>query len=229
MTTNGSQPATSCSQDADTLRATLRELARRDAASTMQLAQIRAILAGVLADAGIEVTDDIVRLAVQVRAQVRALEADRAAIVEALLATGVSPASGDPVQLAAQVAEWVRVLGHDLDPSKRGKLDTRIGGFQMNLFDALTHITDNGIINAVTRDGDGTIAVDVTRLDGEHETIAIATLQPGDAAVLRALAVTASAYVDRFPTADAEWRKRMQEVVARGWDLATRMKAMGDA
>ena len=110
MTTSGSQPATSCSQDADTLRATLRELARRDAASTMQLAQIRAILAGVLADAGIEVTDDIVRLAVQVRAQVRALEADRAAIVEALLATGVSPASGDPVQLAAQVRELVREL-----------------------------------------------------------------------------------------------------------------------
>ena len=40
--------------------------------------------------------------------QVRALEADRAAIVELLLATGVEPASGDPVQLAAQVAEWVR-------------------------------------------------------------------------------------------------------------------------
>jgi len=110
VTTSGSQPATSCSQDADTLRATLRELARPDAASTMQLAQIRAILAGVLADAGIETTDDIVRLAVQVRAQVRALEADRAAIVELLLATGVEPASDDPVQLAAQVRELVREL-----------------------------------------------------------------------------------------------------------------------
>ena len=42
-----------------------------------QLAQIRAILAGILTDAGIEVTDDVVRLAVQVRAQVRALEAER--------------------------------------------------------------------------------------------------------------------------------------------------------
>ena len=39
---------------------------------------------------------------------VRALEADRAAIVELLLGTGVEPASGDPVQLVAQVAEWVR-------------------------------------------------------------------------------------------------------------------------
>ena len=81
------------------------------------LAQIRAILTGLLVDADIETTDDVVRLAVQVRAQVRALEAerdelvaDRAAIVELLLATGVEPASGDPVQLAAQVAEWVREL-----------------------------------------------------------------------------------------------------------------------
>ena len=149
------------------------------------LAQIRAILAGLLADAGIEVTDDVVRLAVQVRAQVRALEAerdelvaDRAAIVEALLSVGFETASGDPVQLAAQVRELVRALesvieraihsmrwlwgfwdgntvipapsadremvaqaweglamavgdlvealGHDPDPSKRGKLDERV-------------------------------------------------------------------------------------------------------
>ena len=143
-----------------------------------QLAQIRAILTGLLADVGIETTDDVVRLAVQVRALVRALEADRAAIVELLLATGVEPASGDPVQLAAQVRELVRALesvieraihsmrwlwgfwdgntvipapsadremvaqaweglamavgdlvealGHDPDPSKRGKLDERV-------------------------------------------------------------------------------------------------------
>ena len=95
-TTKARQSATKCSHP--------------DAASTMQLAQIRAILAGVLADAGIEVTDDIVRLAVQVRALVRALEADRAAIVEALLSTDVEPASGDPVQLAYQVRELVREL-----------------------------------------------------------------------------------------------------------------------
>ena len=79
------------------------------------LAQIRAILAGLLADAGIEVTDDVVRLAVQVRAQVRALEADLAAIVELLLATGVEPASDDPVQLAAQVRELVRRLRTERD------------------------------------------------------------------------------------------------------------------
>jgi len=92
------------------LRKRLIATAEHDAASTTQLAQIRAILAGILTDAGIEVTDDVVRLAVQVRALVRALEADRAAIVELLLATGVEPASGDPVQLAAQVRELVRQL-----------------------------------------------------------------------------------------------------------------------
>ena len=75
-----------------------------------QLAQIRAILTGLLADVGIETTDDVVRLAAQVRALVRALEADRAAIVEPLLATGVEPASSDPVQLAYQVRELVREL-----------------------------------------------------------------------------------------------------------------------
>jgi len=90
------------------LRERLITITRRDAASTTQLAQIRAILTGLLVDVGIETTDDVVRLAVQVRALVRALDADRAAIVELLLATGVEPASGDPVQLAAQVAEWVR-------------------------------------------------------------------------------------------------------------------------
>ena len=74
------------------------------------LAQIRAILAGLLADAGIEVTDDVVRLAVQVRAQVRALEADRDAVVEALLGVGFETACGDPVQLAWQAAELVRQL-----------------------------------------------------------------------------------------------------------------------
>ena len=111
MTTKPSQPATSRSHpDADEVRALLATTIRRDAASTTQLAQIRAILAGVLADAGIETTDDVVRLAAQVRALVRALEADRAAIVEPLLATGVEPASSDPVQLAYQVRELVREL-----------------------------------------------------------------------------------------------------------------------
>jgi len=42
--------------------------------------------------------------------QIQALEADRAAIVEALLSTDVEPASGDPVQLAYQVRELVREL-----------------------------------------------------------------------------------------------------------------------
>jgi len=82
LATKPSQPATSCSQDADALRAALDEqselliaITRRAAASTTQLAQVRAILADLLADAGIETTDDPVRLAVQVRALVRALEA----------------------------------------------------------------------------------------------------------------------------------------------------------
>ena len=97
-TTNPRQSATECSH--------------LDAASTTHLAQIRAILTGLLVDADIETTDDAVRLAVQVRALVRALEADRAAIVELLLATGVEPASGDPVQLAAQVRELVRQLAY---------------------------------------------------------------------------------------------------------------------
>ena len=88
------------------LRKRLIATAEHDAASTTQLAQVRAILAGLLVNADIETTDDVVRLAVQVRA----LEADRAAIVELLLATGVEPASGDPVQLAAQVRELVRGL-----------------------------------------------------------------------------------------------------------------------
>ena len=76
MTTKPSQSATSRSHpDADEVRALLATTTRRDAASTTQLAQIRAILAGLLVDADIETIDDAVRLAVQVRALVRALEA----------------------------------------------------------------------------------------------------------------------------------------------------------
>ena len=41
----------------------------------------------------------------QAQEQIRTLEADRAAIVEALLSTGAEPASGDPVQLVYQVRE----------------------------------------------------------------------------------------------------------------------------
>jgi len=57
----------------------------------------------------------------QAQARCRALEAerdeldaDRAAIVEALLSTGVEPASGDPVQLVYQVRELVRELRAEL-------------------------------------------------------------------------------------------------------------------
>ena len=125
-TTSGSHPPDTISAEAEELRAALDEqsellitIARRAAASTTQLAQIRAILTGLLADADIETTDDVVRLAVQVRALVRALEADRAAIVELLLATGVEPASGDPVQLAAQVRELVRELRKEYKEKKK--------------------------------------------------------------------------------------------------------------
>lgn len=48
----------------------------------------------------------------ELRALVQALEAERAVVVKALLATGVEPASDDPVQLAAQVAELMRQI-HD--------------------------------------------------------------------------------------------------------------------
>ena len=46
----------------------------------------------------------------QAQEQVQTLEADRAAIVEVLLAADVDvePASANPVQLTYQVAEWVR-------------------------------------------------------------------------------------------------------------------------
>lgn len=92
------------------LRAQLIFITRRDACTATHLAQIHAILAGLLADAGIEVTDDEVRLAIQVRARIRALEAERAVVVEALLATGIGRGFDDPVQLARQVAELVRGL-----------------------------------------------------------------------------------------------------------------------
>ena len=85
MTTKTRQPATSCSHpDADEVRALLATTIRRDAASTTQLAQAQE--------------------------QIRELNADRAAVVELLLATDVEPASDDPVQLAAQVRELVREL-----------------------------------------------------------------------------------------------------------------------
>jgi len=148
MTTKPSQPATECSHDPPKWKS-----AR---------------------DLVIELRFEIDRFG----QQVRALEADRAAIVEALLSVGFETASGDPVQLAAQVRELVRALesvieraihsmrwlwgfwdgntvipapsadremvaqaweglamavgdlvealGHDPDPSKRGKLDERV-------------------------------------------------------------------------------------------------------
>jgi len=62
------------------MRAQLIEVTRRDAASTTQLVQVHAILAGVLAAHDIDPGDDPVRLATQTRALVRSLEADLATV-----------------------------------------------------------------------------------------------------------------------------------------------------
>ena len=96
MTTKGSQSATNGSFLPDTISAEVEELratlgvqsklliiaTEHDARISTKLAQIRAILAGVLIAAGIETTDDVVRLAQQVRALVRALEAAEAEAAE---------------------------------------------------------------------------------------------------------------------------------------------------
>ena len=80
MTTNGSHPTTECSH------APPKVISARDLVVQLRF--------------------EIDRLGWQIQT----LEADRAAIVELLLATGVEPASDDPVQLAAQVRELVREL-----------------------------------------------------------------------------------------------------------------------
>jgi len=94
----------------------------------------------------------------------------------------------------------------------------------MNLFEALTHIASNGTINAVTRDGDGTIEIDLLRLDDEHETIVIANdLRTGDSALVRALAEMAQAYLNGSLSCDGERRQRVEGTIARGLDLAARI------
>ena len=85
LTTNGSHPTTECSH------APPKVISARDLVVQLRF--------------------EIDRLGWQVRAleaERDELGADRAAVVELLLSVGIEPASGDPVQLAAQVAEWVR-------------------------------------------------------------------------------------------------------------------------
>jgi len=89
--------------------------------------------------------------------QVQALEADRAAIVEALLSTGVEPASDDPMQLAAQVRELVRQLRLDLSTVWREMCedDEIIIALTAALREILVEATgdfDRGVILTAARD-----------------------------------------------------------------------------
>ena len=84
MTTNGSHPTTECSHDPPKV------ISARDLVVQLRF--------------------EIDRLGWRVQE----LEAERAAVVEALLSTGVEPASGDPVQLVYQVRELVRELRAEL-------------------------------------------------------------------------------------------------------------------
>lgn len=103
-------------------------------------AQVRAILATILDGTDAEPAADAVRLAQQVRARTRVLQADlgtlwgemaeddeaTTAAREALLATGVEPASNDLAQLAVQVVGLVRRLRAGLEEIRDEAADTNL-------------------------------------------------------------------------------------------------------